>query len=216
MTAKVNYDVAFCNQIATLGKKDKLLLHVCCSPCATYCLTRLLQHFDVTLFFANDNVTDKQEYDLRLSQVQKLVDVVNAGKYEVKPKYPVKLVALPQVCNNFFDVVKDFAQEREGGQRCNVCFELRLRQTRDYARQYGFDYFCTTLTVSPYKNSQLLNQIGNDLASDDLTWLNADFKKHDGYNQSVALSNKYELYRQHYCGCCYSLAQMQNATKESK
>ena len=185
----------------------RLLLQVCCAPCATYCLTRLIAHFDVTLYYANDNITAPDEWQKRLGEVQKLVETVNGGKYEVQPIHPLKLVVQQQDSSRFFAVAKGLEQEKEGGARCKQCFNLRLTDTQKYAAENGFDYFGTTLTVSPYKNSQLLNEIGLTLQTDKLKWLTADFKKQNGYAESIRLSQKYELYRQHYCGCCYSIAE---------
>ncbi len=234
-----NFDLAFENAKKNAPKGAKLLLHVCCAPCATYCLTRLLDLFDVTLFFFNDNITDKQEWQKRLDEVQKLVDVVNNGQFESLPSFPLKLVVKPFDNNAFFEVAKGLEQEREGGLRCTECFLLRLADTMQMANANNFDYFGTTLTVSPYKNSQLLNKLGESLQNglqgalqefstkgnvfekthpqNDLPlktkWLPSDFKKHNGYNESVRLSQKYDIYRQHYCGCCFALASMQQNTK---
>lgn len=183
----------------------RLLLHACCAPCSTYCLTQLLAHFDVTLFYANDNITDRDEWTKRLGEIEKLVAIVNGGNFVLQPLRPLKLVVKPFDSGRFFDVARGLEQEKEGGARCKECFVLRLTDTAKYATENGFDYFGTTLTVSPYKNSRLLNEIGLSLQTPNVKWLMADFKKRDGYKQSVALSEKYELYRQHYCGCCYSL-----------
>lgn len=205
-----NYDVAFEKVKNDLCDGTKLLLHVCCAPCATYCLTRVLDKFDVTLYYSNDNITDKTEWQKRLDEVQKLVDVVNNGQFEIAPKYPLKLVVQPFDNGKFFAVAKGYEKEREGGLRCEQCFILRLNDTLYYAKSHNFDYFGTTLTVSPYKNSQLINQIGLKLQQGVL-WLPSDFKKHNGYNESVRLSQKYDLYRQHYCGCVFGLQNMQQA-----
>lgn len=205
-----NYDVAFEKVKNDLCDGTKLLLHVCCAPCATYCLTRVLDKFDVTLYYSNDNITDRNEWQKRLDEVQKLVDVVNNGQFEIAPKYPLKLVVQPFDNGKFFAVAKGYEREKEGGLRCEQCFMLRLGNTLDYAKSHNFDYFGTTLTVSPYKNSQLINQIGLELQQNVL-WLPSDFKKHNGYNESVRLSQKYNLYRQHYCGCVFGLQNMQQA-----
>ena len=182
----------------------KLLLQVCCAPCATYCLTRLLKHFDITLYYANDNITDNAEWQKRLGEVKKLVEIVNSDKFEVSTIRPLKLVVQEQDSSRFFAIAKGLESEIEGGARCKECFALRLSDTRTYAQEEGFHYFGTTLTVSPYKNSQLLNEIGLSLQSDTVKWLMSDFKKQGGYNESIRLSRKYDLYRQHYCGCCYT------------
>ena len=185
----------------------RLLLHACCAPCSTYCLTQLLQHFDVTLYYANDNITDQAEWKKRLLELVKLAQIVNTGKFAVHPLRPVTLVVQEFDSGRFFNIAKGLEQEKEGGARCKECFVLRLGDAAKYATENGFDYFGTTLSVSPYKNSQLLNEIGLSLQTDEVRWLPADFKKRDGYRQSVQLSQKYGLYRQHYCGCAYSLAQ---------
>ena len=186
----------------------RLLLQVCCAPCATYCLTRLITHFDVTLYYANDNITDPNEWQKRLGEVSKLVEIVNGGKYEVAPIRPLKLVVQPLDSTRFFEVAKGLEQEKEGGARCKQCFTLRLGDAQKYAATHSFDYFGTTLTVSPYKNSQLLNEIGLTLQTSELKWLTADFKKQNGYAESIRLSQKYNLYRQHYCGCASSARQV--------
>ena len=191
----------------------RLLLQVCCAPCATYCLTRLIAHFDVTLYYANDNITDPNEWQKRLGEVQKLVQIINNGNYEVTAIRPLKLVVQQQDSARFFAVAKGLEQEKEGGARCKQCFALRLGDAQKYAAEHGYDYFGTTLTVSPYKNSRLLNEIGLSLQTDKLKWLTADFKKQNGYNESIRLSQKYNLYRQHYCGCSSSAEQVEAYAK---
>ena len=202
----VNYDKELQNIISQIDPTTppRLLLHACCAPCSTYCLTQLLAHFDVTLYFANDNITDGDEWAKRLGEVEKLVEIVNNGKFVVQPIRPLKLVTQPFDSSRFFDVTRGKENEKEGGARCKVCFDLRLTDTVKYAAEKDFDYFGTTLTVSPYKNSQLLNTIGLSLQTDSVKWLTSDFKKREGYRQSIELSQKYGLYRQHYCGCEFS------------
>ena len=187
-----------------VNNPPRLLLQVCCAPCSTYCLTRLLTHFDVTLYYANDNITDVDEWQKRLDEVKKLVNIVNGSKFEISAIRPLRLVVQEQDTSRFFAKAKGLEQEKEGGARCEQCFMLRLSDAQKYAEQNGFNYFGTTLTVSPYKNSQLLNEIGLSLQTETVRWLTADFKKQGGYNESIRLSQKYNLYRQHYCGCCYS------------
>ena len=201
----INYDLEF-EKIKTESGGKRLLLHACCAPCSTYCLTQVLDTFDVTLYYANDNITDFDEWEKRLGELRKLVDIVNSGNYEVAAKYPLKLVVQPFDNTRFYQAAQGLEQEREGGARCTQCFTMRLADTRNYAVSNGFNLFGTTLSVSPYKNSQLINQLGLQLQTDTTQWLPADFKKRNGYNQSVRLSNKYELYRQHYCGCRFSRA----------
>ena len=211
----VNYDKELDKIISGIdvSAPPRLLLQVCCAPCATYCLTRLLAHFDVTLYYANDNITNRNEWQKRLGEVQKLVEIVNGGKFETQPIRPLKLVIQQQDSARFFAVAKGLEQEKEGGARCKECFALRLGDAQQFALQNGFDYFGTTLTVSPYKNSQLLNEIGLTLQTNELKWLTADFKKQNGYNESIRLSQKYELYRQHYCGCALPVGQVGSYAK---
>ena len=191
----------------------RLLLHACCAPCSTYCLTRLLDCFDVTLYYANDNIAPYDEWSKRLGEVQKLVDIINSGDYEVQPIRPLKLIVQPLDSARFLAVAKGLEQEQEGGARCKECFTLRLTDTKQHALDNGYDYFGTTLTVSPYKNSQLLNEIGLTLQTNELMWLTSDFKKQNGYNESIRLSQKYNLYRQHYCGCAPSARQVGSYAK---
>ncbi len=204
----INYDILF-EETKKQNIDKKLLLHVCCAPCATYCLTRVLDSFDVTLYYANDNITDRNEWQKRLDEVEKLVNIVNNNQFETMAKFPLKLVVQPFDNTRFFDVAKGFEQQPEGGLRCTQCFTLRLSDTLRFAQQNNFDLFGTTLTVSPYKNSALLNEIGQKLAAD-VQWQPSDFKKRGGYNESVRLSQKYGIYRQHYCGCVFSNWQLNN------
>ncbi len=207
----VNNDILFeqFKNTVDVNNPPKLLLHACCAPCSTYCLTRVLPYFDVTLYYSNDNITDVDEHSKRLKELVKLVGIVNNGQFEVQPLRPLKLVETALCADNFYKAAKGLEQEREGGARCTECFKLRLYDTFSYAQTHGFDLFGTTLTVSPYKNSKLLKEIGLMLQTDTVKWLSADFKKHGGYLESIRLSNKYGLYRQHYCGCEFSLRQMQ-------
>lgn len=207
----VNYDILFeqLKNSVDVNNPPKLLLHACCAPCSTYCLTRLLDKFDVTLYYANDNITDNTEWQKRLGELRKLTDIVNNGQFEMQPLRPLKLIVQPFNSERYYNAVQGQENEREGGARCATCFHLRLSDTLAYAQNNGFELFTTTLSVSPYKNSQLLNSIGLSLQTDNARWLPADFKKRGGYDESVRLSNKYNLYRQHYCGCSFSLAQIQ-------
>lgn len=199
-----NYDKLFEEQKKVSDGK-KLLLHVCCAPCATYCLTRVLDCFDVTLYYSNDNVTNFDEWQKRLAEVQKLVTIVNDGDFETKSKYTLKLVVQPFDNRRFFNVAKGYENQPEGGLRCEQCFRMRLGDSVSFAQTHNFDLIGTTLTVSPYKNSKLLNELGAELCKNtNVDWLSSDFKKHGGYNESVRLSQKYQLYRQHYCGCVFS------------
>ena len=175
------------------GKTPSILLHACCAPCASYCLEYLTGAFDVTLFYYNPNITDKAEYELRLQELVRLgiefsVKVID-GEYDGKI---------------FFEHSKGLEKEPERGKRCEKCFALRLNKTKEIAGN-NYDYFATTLTLSPLKNAELINAIGSSLEdSDGAKYLPTDFKKKGGYLRSIELSKKYNLYRQNYCGCVFS------------
>ncbi len=185
------------------GAPKTLLIHSCCAPCSSYCLIYLLHHFDITCFYYNPNITDKEEYDKRLGELRKLIKLVNE-------EYGVSIGLIEGEYER--DAFLRNAEEGgltgcpEGGKRCDMCFRMRLDKTYEVATRKGFDYFATTLTISPHKNAQLINTIGYEIAgkSDGPMWLPADFKKNDGYKKSIELSAKYELYRQDYCGCIFS------------
>lgn len=175
------------------GKSPSLLLHACCAPCSSYCLEYLSGVFDVTLFYYNPNITDEKEYELRLNELRRLArefDVrVIDGEYDGKV---------------FFEYSKGLEQEPERGKRCEKCFTLRLQKTKEVAGK-NYDYFATTLTLSPLKNAELINAIGVSLESNgEAKYLATDFKKKGGYLRSIELSKKYNLYRQNYCGCVFS------------
>lgn len=207
---KTNYDAEFLKIKSSLTNTPSLLLHVCCAPCATYCLTQLTDCFDVTLYYSNDNIMPQAEWQKRLDELHRLVEIVNRNKANARP---VKLVTRSYDVQRFLQAAKGFENQPEGGLRCTKCFELRLGDAADFAAQNGFDYFATTLTVSPYKNSQLLNEIGNRVQTPNLKWLPTDFKKRDGYRQSIRLCEQYGIYRQHYCGCSFSLAEQLSVQK---
>ena len=175
------------------GKSPSLLLHACCAPCASYCLEYLSGVFDVTLFYYNPNITDEKEYELRLNELRRLAREFDArvidGEYDGKV---------------FFEYSKGLEQEPERGKRCEKCFTLRLQKTKEVAGK-NYDYFATTLTLSPLKNAELINAIGVSLESNgEAKYLATDFKKKGGYLRSIELSKKYNLYRQNYCGCVFS------------
>ena len=196
------------------GRRPSLLLHSCCAPCSSYCLEYLSQYFDITVYYYNPNITEEEEYRLRVAEQQRLIAEFSGVKFEEGPYDP----------KSFFEIAKGLEMVPEGGERCFRCYELRLRQAVEAARTGGYDYVTTTLTISPLKNSKKLNEIGQELTgrkqdeqpvaivdTDDesqyrssLSWLPSDFKKKNGYKRSVELSAQYDLYRQDYCGCIYS------------
>lgn len=180
------------------GIKPTLLLHGCCAPCSSHSLEYLSKFFNITLFFYNPNITPKDEYEKRLMEAKRLVN-------ELETSSPVSILEGDYDESIFFDAVKGLEQCKEGGERCKKCFELRLNATAKKAEELNFDYFSTTLTISPLKNAGLINTIGEDV-SDGLhtNWLVSDLKKKNGYLRSIELSKKHNLYRQNYCGCIFS------------
>ena len=174
------------------GRRPSLLLHSCCAPCSSYCMEYLTQYFDITVYYYNPNITDEEEYRLRVEEQQRLIREFPGIKFEEGPYDP----------ESFFDIAKGLEMVPEGGDRCFRCYELRLKQAVETAKLGGYDYVTTTLTISPLKNSKKLNEIGQQLAGKN--WLPSDFKKKNGYKRSVELSAQYDLYRQNYCGCVYS------------
>lgn len=180
------------------NKREKLLLHACCAPCSSYVLEYLTAFFDITVFYCNPNITDKEEYEHRLAELYKLCERAPFCK-------GVQIVDDGYAPNMFFDVAKGLEGEPEGGRRCDRCFALRISRTADYAKENGFPLFATTLTVSPHKNARLTNEIGfSESERSGVAYLPSDFKKRGGYQRSIVLSKEYGLYRQQFCGCEFS------------
>lgn len=202
---KINYQLTLENELKKIhsrGVKPSLLLHICCAPCSSYVLEYLSEHFDITLFFYNPNITSENEYNYRIEEAKRLLtEMPLSGKVDfVSGRYDIQ---------EFFSIAKGFENEPEGGERCFRCYELRLRESAEYAKENGFDYFTTTLSISPYKNAEKLNSIGSSLSEEyGVKYLYSDFKKKNGYKRSIELSQTYNLYRQDYCGCIYSEAEM--------
>lgn len=192
---KTNYQLKTDEILSSLGgRRQSLLLHSCCGPCSTYVLEYLTQFFDVTLLFYGPNIQPEVEYLKRL-RYQRLV-AAHFGAGILECKYDG---------GRFSEAVRGLEDEPEGGRRCRVCFALRIDETAAKAREHGFDYFTTTLTVSPHKNEQLINELGLEAEKRfGVRWLPADFKKRGGYQRSIVLSKELELYRQNYCGCLFS------------
>ncbi len=197
MNEKKNYDHLLEELIKNLDHKPKLLLHSCCGPCSSYVITYLKDYFDITILYYNPNIEPYEEYLKRKNEQIRLIKELN----------------LPNL--NFLDIdyhnedyrakIKGHEKDLEGGERCHLCYHLRLEKTATLAKEKGYEYFGTTLTVSPYKNAQVLNKLGEELESKyNIKWLYSDFKKKDGYKKSILLSIEYNLYRQDYCGCEFS------------
>ncbi|MGN0173040.1 MAG: epoxyqueuosine reductase QueH [Acutalibacteraceae bacterium] len=184
--------------ISDVGVKPKLLLHACCAPCSSYVLEYLNVYFDITLLFYNPNIAPESEYSFRAEELKRLVEEM---PIERKPE----IVACDYDSEPFYNMAKGLENLPEGGNRCFLCYELRLKCAAEYAKNNGYDYFCTTLSISPYKNAEKLNEIGESLSKEyGVKYLFSDFKKKNGYKRSIELSKEYNLYRQNYCGCEFS------------
>lgn len=181
------------------GTVPKLLLHSCCAPCSSYVLEYLSGYFSITVYFYNPNIYPVEEYKNRIQEQEKLI-------YQMQAEHPVSFMAGAYEPEAFYTVVKGLEQEPEGGKRCMKCYELRLREAAKIAKAGKYDYFTTTLSISPLKSASKLNEIGEKLAVEyGVFYLPSDFKKREGYKRSVQLSAEYGLYRQGYCGCVYSI-----------
>ncbi len=181
------------------GRRPSLLIHSCCAPCSSYVLEYLSEYFDITIYYYNPNIYPPEEYERRAEEQRQLIQAMSlagkvhfrAGEYEPK---------------SYYEAIKGKEGEPEGGSRCFVCYELRLREAAQLAKQEGYDYFTSTLSISPHKNADKLNEIGSRLAAEyGVLHLPSDFKKKNGYKRSIELSREYSLYRQDYCGCVYSM-----------
>lgn len=207
---RINYQKELDKLITNLQKEEKvptLLLHSCCAPCSSYVLEYLSNYFRITVLYYNPNIYPESEYSKRIVEQQKLID-------EMDVKYPVQFIAGDYDKEIFYEMAKGLEEVKEGGIRCFKCYELRLRKAAEIAKANGFDYFTTTLSISPLKNSAKLNEIGLKLAEEyGVSYLTSDFKKKNGYKRSVELSAQYGLYRQDYCGCVYSMRQRQEEEK---
>ena len=195
---KINYDEEMTIIVKGFnGEKRTLLLHSCCAPCSSACLERLIEDFDITVFYFNPNINESEEYYLRLNEQKKFLSQVYGDK--------VKLIEGRYKSAEFFEMAKGLEKIPEGGERCYKCYEQRLEETAKVAKENSFEFFCSTLSVSPHKNSDWINEIGERLGKKHgVEFLPNDFKKREGYKRSVELSAEHELYRQNYCGCIYS------------
>lgn len=175
-----------------------LLIHSCCAPCSSYVLEYLSEYFAITVLYYNPNIFPQEEYEYRIREQKRLIE-------ELPVKHPISFIPTAYTPKDFHTAVRGHEQDAEGGERCWICYEVRLRKAAEYAKEGGFDYFTTTLSISPMKNAEKLNEIGERLAKEyGLLYLNSDFKKKNGYKRSLELSKEYDLYRQNYCGCIYS------------
>jgi predicted adenine nucleotide alpha hydrolase (AANH) superfamily ATPase len=189
-------------------KVPTLLIHSCCAPCSSYCLELLSSYFKITVFYYNPNIYPAEEYQMRSMEQKRFCE-------SFPGKYPITFVEGKYDTNEFYEMAKGLEQAKEGGERCYKCYELRLRKTCEYAKAHDFDFFTTTLSISPMKNAKWLNEIGGKLEEEyKISYLYSDFKKKNGYKRSTEISNEYGMYRQYYCGCVYSKTQRDKEIEE--
>lgn len=205
---KINYQKIL-DKILENIKKDnvrpKLLVHSCCAPCSSYVLEYLNDYFDITVLYYNPNISPKEEYEKRKAEQ---IRFIHERFSDDNTNNKVSFMDCDYESEKYTKIAKSLEKEPEGGMRCVECFRLRLDKTAELAKLYGFDYFVTTLSISPLKNAQLLNRIGSEISEKyGVSYLPSDFKKREGYKRSIELSKKYGLYRQNFCGCVYSKIQ---------
>ncbi len=194
---RINYQKEL-DKILLNTNGQTLLLHSCCAPCSSYVLSYLNKYFKITVLYYNPNITDENEYEKRKAEQIRLIS-------ELPAENPIEIIDCDYEPNKFFEIAKGLENCPEGGERCFKCYELRLEKAAEISKKHNFDWFCTTLSVSPLKNAQKINEIGNKLSKKyGVNFLPSDFKKKEGFKQSIELSKKYDLYRQNYCGCVYS------------
>lgn len=197
---KINYDLEMNKIIEKLDRKPKLLIHSCCGPCSTAVLERLVKYFEIDILFFNPNLDSEDEFDKRVIEQKKVIAHV-----EKNNDAKIGIVTVPYDHDEFLKIASGLEEEREGGKRCMRCYYLRLKKAGEYAKVHGYDYFTTTLSISPHKNSQILNKMGISLGEKlGVSYLVSDFKKKNGFKRSVEISKELHLYRQDYCGCEFS------------
>lgn len=190
------------------GRVKRVLLHACCGPCSSYCLEYLTSHYSVTVDYYNPNISPEPEYRKRVAEIKRLIS-------ELPVMYPVSFREGVYEPDKYYREVSGLEQEPERGKRCEVCFRMRLREAAEAAKTGGFDYFTTTLSISPLKDAELLNRIGRELSEEyGVAYLYSDFKKKGGYLRSIELSGEYGLYRQNYCGCVFSKREAEERERE--
>lgn len=197
----MNYQLELEKIIKKIDKtkeRPKLLIHSCCGPCSSYVLEYLSKHFKITVFYYNPNIYPEEEYNSRAKEQKILIDRMNLAS-------DVDYIEATYIAKDYYDAIKGHEKDPEGGERCLICYELRLKESAKFAKEYKFDYFTTTLSISPHKNAVKLNEIGEKVGREyGIKHLPSDFKKKNGYKRSIELSKEHELYRQDYCGCVYS------------
>lgn len=191
-----SYYKLYLKELESITKKKRILLHSCCAPCSTAVIMALKDYFDITILYYNPNISPISEYKKRKQEQIKLIKNLKENINFIDCDYDNDL---------YEEKIKGYEDCPERGKRCTICFNIRLEKTAKIAKENNFDYYCSTLTVSPYKNAPLINEIGKEIGDKyKIKWLYSDFKKNDGYKKSIELSKKYGLYRQDYCGCIYS------------
>ncbi|MFK4784676.1 epoxyqueuosine reductase QueH [Fusobacterium sp. MFO224] len=207
---KINYELEMQNQLKIIKNNDKkpsLLLQVCCAPCSSAVLEAIKDYFNITLFYYNPNTTEEDEYHKRLVELKKYIQERNYNIPIEEGRYNPR--------EDFFNKVKGIENLKEGGKRCYECYTIRLEGTAKHAKENNYDYFASVLTISPLKNAQWINEIGENLEKKYfVNYFYNDFKKKGRYQESIKLSKEYDLYRQDYCGCIFSKVEMDNHRKE--
>ena len=211
MSNRENYQLSLertLRSLEELPKRQTLLLHACCAPCSSYVLEYLSKYFDITLFFYNPNIYPEEEFRFRESELRRLI-------CEMSLPAGIKIITGRYEPAEFFDIARGYEHLPEGDERCHRCYALRLEESARAAKDGGFDYFCTTLSISPYTNAEWLNSIGKEMSKKyGVGYLFSDFKKRNGYKRSIELSEQYSLYRQDYCGCVFSKHAAEERRKE--
>lgn len=208
---KINYDLEMQKIIENLkkdgDKKPKLLLHSCCAPCCSTVIELLKEHFEITIFYYNPNITEDEEYHKRYEEMLEYIEKRHYNIPVIEGRYNPK--------EDFFEKIKGLEDRKEGGERCYKCYYLRMKETAEKALKDGYDYFTTALSISPMKNSTWINEIGENLEKEyKVKYLYGDFKKKGRYQESIKISRDYNLYRQDYCGCIFSKVERENYVKE--
>lgn len=210
---RINYQKELDKLISELGdRRPRLLLHSCCAPCSSYCIEYLAPHFDITVLYYNPNIFPAEEFYKRADEEERFI-----REFDTAREFGVKLIKDTYEPAVFYDAVRGMEDIPEGGERCFVCYRLRLRRAAEYARANGFDFFGTTLSISPLKNNEKLSDIGRELEAEfGVRYLTSDFKKRGGYLRSIELSRRYDLYRQNFCGCVYSKRDVEKRERNAK
>ena len=210
---KTNYQVILDKKLEEITKNNivpTLLLHVCCAPCSSYVLEYLSNYFKITILYYNPNIYPETEFHKRQNELKEFIQKLNV-------KHKIELIETTYDSTPFYQTIKSLEHLGERSQRCYACYKLRMEESCKYAKKHNFDYFTTVLSISPYKNSDWINEIGKKLQEQyNINYLEADFKKKNGYQRSIELSKEYNLYRQDYCGCVYSQIEQKEKEKQKQ